>query len=88
MDHKQVEENLLELNKLVMAQQGAMAAQRVMIDSIVSALAGLPAFVELVSENLTALKPHIRDELEADSVGAFDSTIAHFNRCFDVMRQT
>ena len=87
MNRPELEELVSALTKLVAVQQGALAAQRVMIDSVVSALSGLPTFVEVVNETLTALEPHVRNELEMESVEAFDSTIAHFNLCLDVTRQ-
>jgi hypothetical protein len=84
MNHAELEELVLALTKLVQVQQGAMSAQRVMLDSVVSALSGLPTFVEVVNQTLTALEPHVRSELEPESVAAFESTIAHFNQCLDV----
>lgn len=87
MDHVELEELVRALTKLVAVQQGAIAAQRVMIDSVVSALSGLPTFTEVVNQTLTALEPHVRNELQIESVEAFDSTIAHFNRCLDVTWQ-
>jgi hypothetical protein len=87
MNNAQLEEIVVSLHKLLMAQQGTIAAQRVMIDSVVSALSGLPTFTEVVNETLTALEPHARDELEVDSVESFDSTISHFNHCLDVSWQ-
>jgi hypothetical protein len=84
MDNAQLGEVVVALHKLVMAQQGTIAAQRVMIDSVVSALSGLPTFSEVVNETLTALEPHARDVLEVEAVESFDTTISHFNRCLDV----
>ena len=87
MDKDQLQEVVFALQKLVMAQQGTIAAQRVMIDSVVSALSGLPTFLEAVNETLTALEPHARDGLEEESIAGFETTIAHFNRCLEVSWQ-
>jgi hypothetical protein len=84
MDHAELERTVREL---VMAQDGVISAHRVMLDSVVSALSGLPTFMEVVNETLTALEPHVRSGLEAESVESFDSTISHFNRCLDVTWQ-
>jgi hypothetical protein len=84
MDHAELEDTVRALHKLVMAQQGVITAQRVMLDSVISALSGLPTFTEVVNETLTALEPLARDGLEPESVEAFESTVSHFNRCLDV----
>lgn len=87
MDQNQLEGFVFTLHKLVMAQQGTIEAQRVMIDSVVSALSGLPTFLEVVNETLTALEPHVRNGLEVESLAAYETTIAHFNRCLEVSWQ-
>lgn len=83
MDKNQPDEFVFTLYKLVMAQQGTIEAQRVMIDSVVSALNGLPTFLEVENETLTALEPHVRDGLEVESLAAYETTVPHFNRCLE-----
>jgi hypothetical protein len=85
MNQSEMEELVRALHQLVAVQQGAMAAQRVMLDSVVSALSGMPTFLAVVNETLTALEPHVRNDLEVESLEAFDNTIVHFNNCLDVM---
>ena len=58
-----------------------------MIESVVSALSVLPTFLEVVNETLTALEPHVRDGLEVESLAAYETTIAYFNRCLEVSWQ-
>jgi hypothetical protein len=87
MDHAELEATVRALHKLLMAQKGVISAQRVMIDSVVSALSGLPTFVETVNKTFTALEPLVRDDLEAESVEAYESMVSHFNRCLDVTWQ-
>jgi hypothetical protein len=84
MEHAELVTTVESLYKLAMAQQGVIAAQGVILDSAVSALSGLPTFVEVVNETLTALELHVRNGLEVASLEAFDSTISHFNHCLDV----
>lgn len=87
MNREELEDAVRGLHKLALAQQGAIAAQRVVVDSIVSALAGLPHFLEIVNETLTSLEPHAREELDVESLDAFDATISRFNHGLDVMLQ-
>jgi hypothetical protein len=48
------------LHKLVLAQQGAIVAQRVVLDSIIRTLASLPDFLLIVSETVNSLEPHVK----------------------------
>lgn len=88
MNLEELENTVRALHKLVLAQQGAIAAQRVVIDSIVSTLAPLPDFLVIVSETVTSLEPHARGELETESVNAFEATISRFFHGLDVILQS
>lgn len=87
MNLEELENTVRALHKLVLAQQGAIVAQRVALDSVVSALAPLPQFLGVVNETLTNLEPHAKAELELESIDAFEATISRFTFGLDVMLQ-
>lgn len=85
MEHAELEETVKGLYKILMQQQGQIAAQQLALDTVVSSLSQVPTFLDRVSSTLPTLTPHVRNNLEEESLLAFDSTVWRFEQCVDAI---
>lgn len=86
MEHAELEATVEALYKLVMAQQGVISAQRVMLDCVVSAVgSALPPLVSALDDNFSNMEQIARNDLEPAALASFDSTVSHFQTVLGIV---
>lgn len=67
------------LYRLCMAQAGKLAAMETISGAVIASLGvSLPPLIEQIAQHANGLLPYHRDELEPESLKAFDATLASF----------
>lgn len=87
MTHEQLEQVVLGLSNLVMAQTAADSAQRVAFDSLLAVVGtAFPPLLEPMAEKLQTLQSIVRADVDEDHLHVFDNTIANIQARIEVLR--
>lgn len=76
MNENELAEVLSALHDLTLAQSGAIAAQKTIIDALIAAIClSLPPIAEQLSFHIDGLSPHTRSSLDPNSISSYESSI-------------
>jgi len=87
MNHEQLEQVVLGLSNLVMAQTAADAAQRVAFDSLLAVVGtAFPPLLQPMMEKIQILQAIVRVDVDEDHLRIFDNTIANIQARIEALR--